>query len=205
MYLMVEINYATEGIVDASVAEKLIRLCGAIPGLPRVAGGKTKLDPNIPRYAQSANWLPWLILRDLDNDAPCGAELRRALLDGDVPLLCLRIAVRQIEAWLMLDREAIASFLKVPLEKVPANPEELPHAKRAMIDLARHSSSRSIRQALVPREGVGASEGPEFAAQMLQFARDHWRPDVAAAAQPMSSLARAIECLRSLAARAEPN
>ena len=57
------------------VYEKLIRLVGFDPRPTRVAGGKPKLDPRIPELNRSGAALNWLILRDLDHDAPCASEL----------------------------------------------------------------------------------------------------------------------------------
>lgn len=203
MSSVVEVNYATEGLVDAAVAERLIRHCGGELGLRRVAGGKSKLDPRIANYVQSARRLPWLVVRDLDHDAACAAELR-ANLTNEVPdLMCLRIAVRQIESWLLSDRMAISEFLRVPVGRVPLQPEALDNAKLATVNLARHSASRRIRASLVPRTGSGATEGPEFAAMMVSFAQEHWRPERAAGLVEGSSLVRAINCLTRLIKAAE--
>lgn len=200
MSLVVEVNYATEGVLDAAVAERLIANAGGVPGLRRVLGGKSKLDPAIPRYIQSSVHIPWLIIRDLDNDERCAPSLRRRFPAGENNLLCFRIAVRQIESWLLADREALAMYLKVPLSKVPVAPEALPNPKRSLVDLSRSSTSLAIRSGMVPDEGVGASEGPEFTARMREFVSDHWRPAHAAAWDLSSSLARAIACLNRLVA-----
>jgi hypothetical protein len=110
----------------------------------------------------------------------------------------MRIAVRQIESWLLADRAAIAPFLKVPLARIPNNIEEILDSKRAVVDLAAQSKSKNIRVAMVPAASSGASEGPEFSAFMTDFALNHWRPDVAAQLEDGSSLNRAIRCLRRL-------
>lgn len=199
---LVDVNFATEGLVDAAVAERLIRHCGAQPGNPRIAGGKTRLDPNIPRYVNSARQLPWLILRDLDHDAACGPELRQQLSSEELPLLCLRIAVREIEAWLMHDREALSRFLKVRVARIPEHAETLDDPKQALINAARSSTSSSIREAMTPRDGAGASEGPEFAAYMVDFVRNHWDIRRAVGQDQNTSLARAVRCLTRLVAEA---
>ncbi len=195
---LVEINFATEGLVDAAVAERLIRHCGASPGHKGVSGGKSRLDPNIARYALSANHLPWLILRDLDHDAECAPALRNSLSSNDPELLCLRIVVREIEAWLMLDRESMCSFLRVRPSRIPNDPEGLDDPKQSLVNAARTSTSQGIRMALVPKPGAGASEGPEFAAQMVDFVWNHWDVQRALADNPTSSLARAVRCLQRL-------
>lgn len=196
---MLEIHYATEGELDATVAARLITFCGAIPGLKRVAGGKSKLDPLLPKYIASAAMLPWLVIRDLDRDEDCAPSLVRKLAPQGASLLCLRIAVRQIEAWLLADREALSSYLRIPISRLPRNPENSLDAKRTVIDAARLSKSKGIRAGMVPSASSGASEGPEFSAMMGEFAQNYWRPAVARDLDEKSSLARAISRLEELA------
>ena len=202
---LARVNYATEGGVDAAVAERLILYCGASVGLGRVAGGKSKLDPNISRYVESANSLPWLIIRDLDHDATCAPELRTRLSQRYLPLLCLRIAVREIESWLLADRHSISTFLRVRVGAITTSPEDLPDPKGNVVNLARRSSSRAIRAAMVPEEGVGASEGPEYAAFMTEFARKHWDVPSALSHDTTSSLNRAVRCLERIIAESDRN
>jgi hypothetical protein len=201
--LPAEINYAVEGYVDAAVARRLIQHCGGIPGLERVTGGKTKLDPLIPKYVASARMLPWLILRDLDFDAACPVEMRAALSQEVAELLCLRVVVREVEAWLLADGDALSEFLRVRPGLMPAAPESLRDPKQTLVNLARRSSSSAIRAAMVPTRSSGAQEGPEFASYLTEFVETHWRPAVAAA-DIDSSLSRALRCLTRLVQRSDP-
>jgi hypothetical protein len=201
--LPAEINFLVEGRVDAAIARRLISHVGAIPGLEKIAGGKSKLDPLLSRYHQSAARLPWLIMRDLDHDAECGPSLKQRLLPTPAELLCFRIVVREAEAWLMYDVEALASFLKISDRLIPRNPENLDDAKLTLVNLARRSKSSSIRTAMTPRSSSGATEGPEFSASLAAFVDELWRPDVAVGVDNHSSLARTVRCLAVLSARVD--
>lgn len=201
--LPAEINFLVEGRVDAAIARRLISHVGGTPGLEKIAGGKSKLDPLLARYRQSAARLPWLIMRDLDHDAECGPSLKERLLPDSAELLCFRIVVREAEAWLMYDVEALSSFLKVSERLIPRNPEGLDDAKLTLVNLARRSRSSSIRTAMTPRPSSGATEGPEFSASLAAFVTEFWRPEVAAEVDDRSSLARAVRCLAALTARAD--
>lgn len=53
--------------------------------------------------------------------------------------MCFRIAVREVEAWLLADAEQAAGFLAVPLARIPAEPETLPDPKATLIALAGRS------------------------------------------------------------------
>ncbi len=114
------------------------------------------------------------------------------------PHLCFRVAVRALEAWLLADTDAVASYLSVAKTRVPADPEAEAHPKRTLVNIARLSRRPAIAKDMVPREGSGRSEGPAYASRIVEFASLHWRPEVAA--ERSDSLRRAIACLRRLAA-----
>jgi hypothetical protein len=198
----VRINFASEGMIDAAVARRLICHVGAEPGLERPAHGKHKLDPNISRYRRAAtHGHPWLILRDLDRDAACASELMERLGIENTFDFCFRIAVREIESWLIADRYNLSQLLRIPVGKIESDPENLSNPKRHIIDLARSSRSRSIRDALVPDERAGQEQGPEYAALITHFARSDW--DIAAAINSGASrsLTKAATRLGELVAR----
>ena len=100
--------------------------------------------------------------------------------------MCLRVAVHQVEAWLLADRDNIARFLGVAASRVPRHVETLTNAKEAMVDLARRSRRRDIREDMVPRPGSGRSAGPAYASRLIEFAQGMWNPQKPA--RPSDSL-----------------
>ena len=121
---------------------------------------------------------------------------------------CLRTgAVREVEAWLLADAARLGRFLGVPAARIPLSPDTLRNPKQEMVNLARRSRSRSIREDLVPRPEGGRQVGPAYTSRLIEFvqgAANGWRPAVVpclrkgeVAAGASNSLAR---CLRSLAA-----
>lgn len=116
--------------------------------------------------------------------------------------MVFRVAVRAIEAWLLADRERIAAYLGVSLHSVPALPDALADPKQALVNLARKSRRRAIRDELVPREGSGRQVGPAYSSRLQDFVlhpADGWRPEVAAGNS--DSLARCIRAIERLVAR----
>jgi hypothetical protein len=101
-----------------------------------------------------------------------------------------------IESWLLADRETIARALAVRPTFLTDRPDELTNPKRELVNLARRSSRRSVRTALVPETASGALVGYEYLAFLESFVNRQWRPDAAAEASP--SLARALARLREL-------
>jgi hypothetical protein len=113
--------------------------------------------------------------------------------------MCFRIAVRALEAWLMADRERFATFLGVARAQLPSDPETVDHPKQLVVDLARQSSKRAIREGVVPRAGSGRTVGPLYVSEMIGFIRDRWRPAVAASIA--GSLERSLSRLTTLNAQ----
>jgi hypothetical protein len=195
----VTISAAVEGIVDEAVARRLIVFAGAIPGPAYGKQGKPFLQQRIRGYNAAARHVPWIVLVDLDADHECAPSLRASWLPQAAELLCFRIAVRAVEAWLLADAERIAAFLRIARSKIPSNPEVLGNPKTAMVALARASKQRDIRDDMVPRDESGRPVGPAYASRLIEFASSSWRPEVAA--QRAESLRRAIDCLKRLARR----
>lgn len=199
MSQLTRINFASEGLIDAAAARRLITFTGGDVGLERPAFGKHKLDPLIPKYGAAAQTgSPWFIVRDLDFDAPCAPELADRLRRGSHSGLCLRIAVREIESWLLADRSGLADFLKVPEGGINREPESLNDPKRHLVDVARRSRSRAIRIAVVPNAGAGQSQGPEYTPVIMTFVREYWSIERALRSNACPSLSSAVKRLRSL-------
>lgn len=187
---------AVEGNLDEAVVERLIRHVGAHPGTVYGRNGKPFLRDRIGGYNNAAHHAPWVVLVDLDMEGECAPPVRAAWLQNPAPQMCLRVVVRAIEAWLMADAERLAAFIGVARNKVPADPEGLEHPKQVMVNLARLSRRRDVRQDMVPREASGRTAGPAYTSRLIEYATDRWRPHVAV--QHADSLRRAVECLERL-------
>jgi hypothetical protein len=191
---------AVEGIVDEAVAQKLIIEAGGSPGTVYGKTGKPSLRRQIQGFNNAARQRPWLVLVDLDNDAECAPPLCAQWVPVLAPYLCFRVAVREVEAWLMADAESLASFLGVSRNRIPVDPEHLDDPKREMVNLARRSRRQAIKKDMVPREGSGRSVGPAYASRLIEYVQTLWRPD--AASRQAESLRHAIACLRRMIEKA---
>ena len=192
------ITAAVEGVTDEAVVERLIDHAGGKVGIVYGKKGKSHLCQKIAGYNNAAFHAPWLVLVDLDADADCAPPLCNTWLPQPAPLLCFRVAVREVEAWLMADAETLAGYMGVPQGRVPGAPEGLDSPKAAMVGLARHSRRKAIRADMVPQKGSGRRVGPAYPSRLIEYAATEWRPGVAAG--NAESLRRAIDCLRSLVA-----
>ncbi len=192
------VKAVVEGPVDEAVASVLVRTTGSDVGEVHGNRGKAAIAQRIAGYnhAAATTGMPWVVLVDLDRDAPCAVPLRNAWLPEVAPSLCFRIAVRAVEAWLLADRQRVSTFFRVRQGIVPDEPEALLDPKRALVDLCRESRHKAVREAMVPRPASGRSVGPGYTNMVRDFILDRdrgWRPAVAA--EKADSLRRAMQCI----------
>jgi hypothetical protein len=191
------LSVVVEGATDTPAVHKVVALAGwKLESPPVPMRGKDQLDKILPKYNAAARSLPWFVLRDLDRDAPCPGALVAQLLPARSPLMCLRVAVRAIEAWLMADPETLAAFLHVSPSQIPANPEGEEDPKRTMLNLAQRSTKPAVRKDMLPPRGASRRTGPGYEGRILEYGEKHWRADVARGRSP--SLDRAVKALERL-------
>lgn len=147
-------------------------------------------------FCQMAENQPVVVITDLDQ-SPCPSHLRDSWLGNrHMPVgLLFRVAVREIEAWLLADRSAMHALLRVAVASLPRHPDSLPDPKEALLHLARRAP-REIREDLIARRGSIAGQGLGYNARLSEFVRKSWDPQRASALSP--SLARARTRLREL-------
>jgi hypothetical protein len=192
---MIPITGAVEGLLDDAVVRRLIEATGGSVVAVHGRSGRPFLEKNVRGYASAARFSPWFVLADLDTDS-CAPDLVQAWM-GDVAVpsfMCMRIAVREVESWLLADRVRIAKFLGVREIDIPIDPDDLHDPKATVVSIARGSTRVDIRRELLPEVGSGRQIGPAYTTRMAEFARDRWRPEVAVSESP--SLKSAIRCLR---------
>jgi len=193
------ISAAVEGIIDEALVRRLLEHVGAKLGPVYGKIGKHHLLKQLQGYNHAARYSPWVVIVDLDHDADCAPPLRAKWLPSVNPTMCFRIAVREVEAWLMADRERLAAFLRIPVSSVPFAPEEIGNPKETLVNLARKSRLRAIQKDMVPRPESGRQIGPAYPSRLIEFIESKqrgWRPEVAA--KSSDSLRRCLRCLINL-------
>jgi hypothetical protein len=193
------IALATEDELSEAVGRRLSADSQLEVSQPFRRGGNGFLRDRLPVFCKIADHQPVLVLTDLDNEA-CPPALigdwyRRLHRPPD---LLLRVAVREVEAWLLADRDALADFLRISARHIPQQPERLDDPKDALLRAAMHAP-RTIREELVARNGALASQGIGYNKRLSGFVEAQWSPERASASA--SSLARARQRIAELAAR----
>ncbi|MGB8980464.1 MAG: hypothetical protein WCC12_01165 [Anaerolineales bacterium] len=173
------ITAAVEDILSEAVLRRVIEQINKpyTIGLVLSGNGKGYLKTKASGFNSSAKGSPFLLLVDQDTKAECPPALIASWLNKQ-PChhnLVFRVAVMEIEAWVMADRAALSSYLGVTLNKVPADVEAIADPKRFLVNLARSSRSRTVRDDLVPREQSTARVGPNYNGSLIQFVQAHWQ------------------------------
>jgi hypothetical protein len=189
---------AVEDVVSEAVARRLVTVIRPdlqITGVVR-KNGKSYVRHRIRELNRAARSVPVFVMIDLDTPVPCPADVIRSWLPTSfAPNLLFRVAVMEIESWIMADRIAFATFFSVPLQRVPEHPDAILKPKEQIVAIARKSRRKEIRQDMVPSPGDTRVVGPAFNARLTAFVTDVWNPNMAVNASP--SLRSAVTRLKA--------
>ena len=197
------ITLAIEDAVSEAVANRLVS--DYLPGAAVSESMGNQGIGFIRRRMRDLNQIalyqnPVLVLADLDRPQDCAAN-RVMQLRGRLAIssnLLIRIAVLEIESWLLSDREGIAKWMNVPANAVPRSVETLQDPKRELRQLAERCRDRRLREGIAPRDVRGTHRtGQGYNDLLGEFATQHWNPEAARLNAP--SLDRAIVRIAELA------
>jgi hypothetical protein len=188
------VTVAVEGAADLEIVRAIAKAVGLFVSHEYVQNSKSRLDRKLGAFNRAARFSDWLVLRDLDHDAGCAPALVNLLLPAASPRMCLRIAERSAESWLIADADGFARFFSVAPGRVPNDPDLLEDPKQELVNLCRHSSRRAIREDVVPT--LGARVGPGYTGRIIEFASTPWSPH--RAMQTSESLRRCFVALEQI-------
>ena len=158
-------------------------------------GGNGYLKRIIYGLNNAAKGVPFLVATDLDQyDCP-PALIDDWLAHPKHHNLLIRVAVHEAEAWVLADREGFASFLGITAARIPEDVEALAKPKETLIQLARASRKRYIRDDICPLPSSTSRIGPNYNARLGGFVSQSWNPTAARVRSP--SLDRTIDRLIS--------
>jgi hypothetical protein len=192
---------ASEDRLSETVAERLIAETGhsvaaKIPRGRHKHAGFGYLKARLPDFIASCRGgINFLLLTDLDT-SPCPPDLLNDWLGATTKPdgLLLRIAVREVEAWVLADRPQFARWLGVAENIVPVAPEACLDPKADLLKLAAKSKYRDLREGLLPKKDGASKVGLEYNDLLCDFVIEQWR--IQEASQIAPSLERAIRRLR---------
>ncbi|HLP90561.1 MAG TPA: hypothetical protein VK184_18515 [Nostocaceae cyanobacterium] len=151
------------------------------------------LQKTIKGFNNAAKGIPYIVLTDLDRkDCPL-ALIEQWLPYPKHPNLLFRIAVREVETWLLADREAFANFLGIQQILIPQDVDAIDDPKQTLINLAKKSKKGELRDAIVPKPNSTAKVGRDYNGQLIYFVENFWKAEVAKLCSP--SLQRTVNSI----------
>ena len=194
---------------DFATREVIIRLINHVGNLQisrtePVRGGKTL--EFLPKYNRLNE--PVVALIDLDaEDCP---PLLLSKIFGATPLgekMIIRIAVDEVESWLMADREGFSHYIGVNENLIPlAQPKKdaepfnielkFPYKPSLymMREIIANSTNTLLKKQLMPIKG--AKKGPEYNIALAPFIKEQW--DIERAMINSFSLKKAVQRINDL-------
>ncbi len=195
-----DVSLLVEGSLDEAVGSVLLQHAALATGTVYGKKGWAYIRDNIQGFNNAAHFTPTLALVDFGDTAEeCPPSLVENWIAGQLDTMVLRAAVPEIESWLLADQAGFAEFLGIRRHLVPNSPDDLADAKSEVMRLASGSRYRHRRQAIVPKHGYSAREGPLYNSEMVGFVRERWDIDAAATHSP--SLRSAVQRIEELAKR----
>ena len=159
--------------------------------LPIITGSNTALFANMPKYVKaSQQGVPHILLTDLDRNECAPGLMGR----WDVPSLpgqlLFRVAVHEVESWILADRRGFAEMTGLPLAKLPVDPDRILDPKQYLLNLVRRCRKNRLKRDVLPEQGSSASKGVFYNDRFGEFVGANWNVDNAAKRSP--SLSKAL-------------
>jgi hypothetical protein len=187
---------AIEDAVSEAVARKMLAEHNIEVSVALGRRGNGYLKQKAHELNRTAQTRSVFLLTDLDSPNRCPAALKDSWIPKATvqPRLIFRVAVLEVESWLMAHREGFADFAGVSEARVPKEPDLVPNPKQTLVNLCRKSKKTHIRTGMVPKPGSTAQVGPDYNPRLTEFVCNLWSPVVAARTSP--SFRRALESVQ---------
>lgn len=167
-------------------------------GFPAVMRGYGAIKSKCKAFLNMARAdIHTFILTDLDT-AECACVLICdwfAIPQGTpvaLPSQCIfRVAVREVESWILADRAAWAEYIGIPAANFSIHPDQLNDPKEHLLNVIRRKGTKKRHRDMLPQGS--AHIGPKYNEVLCDFVDRLWMPERAAKNSP--SLDRALKAL----------
>jgi hypothetical protein len=198
---MIFVNIAVEDDLSETVLRKILGQFESQLSIIQCIkkNGSGFLKSRAAKFNTAAQSIPFIVLTDLDQKQ-CPVLLIEEWLGATERHrnFLLRIAVHEIESWVMADRSALADFLHISDDNFLQNPDEIADPKEFLLNVVRKKCrNRRLKEALLPLPGSTATQGRSYNLVLSDFIRHHWRTNYATESSP--SLKRATAAINQLA------
>jgi hypothetical protein len=177
MRLPITLNIVVEDYLTESIIKKILRnyenkfFISAILGKCGFGYIKNRIDD----FNKTTKSLAFLIIADLDQYECPPQIIKEWLHHPKNPNLLFRIAVKEIESWLLADRINFAKYFAISHNLIPKDVELIDDPKNFLINLARKSPKRDIRESIAPKFHSTAKIGPNYNDCLSIFVQKKWQ------------------------------
>lgn len=155
-------------------------------------GGFGYIKNNIRGFNDAAKGCPFFVLTDLDNTDCAPTLIRNWLGEPLHQNLIFRVAVREVEAWLLADIEGFSKYTGISKANFSNAPDEIQDPKTEMMRLIKRCRKRHVREDILPKDQY-AKVGPNYNERLMEFVNKYW--SINRAAKRSDSLRRAMDHL----------
>lgn len=172
-----KISIATEDILTEEAMVKVLSQKGGFDILHKLGKqGNGYLLSKLNNFNQLAITHKVLVVFDLDVK-PSSVDFKKTL-EGKVnninENLNIVVSVREVESWLLADREGISKYFSVSKDKIDRDPDALFDPKEKIINLARQSKIGDIKRGLPPKVGAASKIGLSYNRILVSFIQEKW-------------------------------
>jgi len=192
---MISVNIVYEDVLSEMVMRKLLDFFHQKYCVEAAYNkhGFAAIKRDLKSYNIAAKHTPFFVLTDLDQNECPPTLIKEWITFNKHPHLIFRVAVQEIESWLLADREGFAALAAVVLKRIPTKPDDLHDAKAALFEIIKKSRKRELKEDILPRY-EGDRMGPNYNGCLSEFVIKYW--DVTRAAKHSPSLKRAFDNLQ---------
>ncbi len=203
---MLSITLAVEDVLSERVILRMLTQVRRDLSVTAILGsrGNAYLRGIARGLNKAAQGSGFFLLTDQDNAEHCPIDIITEWLGGDErhANFLFRVAVFELEGWLLADRGAMAEFLSVPLARLPEHADKIADPKQFLVNLARSSNRSNIRDDLVPKPRGTAKVGPNYNGRLAEFIEECW--SCKRARNNSASLRRAVQRLEDFSVVTKP-
>jgi hypothetical protein len=173
-----------------------------------IANGKSKLLGNLKKYNDATENLSRVflndyssfycfLLTDLDEEKCAPILISKWFTFLRHERLILRVAVREIESWLLADRKNFSDYFSISLNKIPHNPDCVSNPKGLILNLmVNYSVNKIIKEQMVRIERSNYFIGRGYNDEMTNYIFRKW--NFKEAIKNSDSLRKLVEKLAAL-------
>ena len=193
------IYLVSEDLLSEYIAQTIVKAYTYNHPYPlKIRGGKSHILKNLLKYNQSAKNLKFLIIVDLDKTNCVVDFIKKHFHNVSLNKgLIFRVAIREIESWILADKIGFCNYFKVPKKHLQINPDDLHDPKQFLIEtIKKYCKNKRRKEDITVQKGSNAIVGPAYNSALIEFIKDAWC--IESARQNSPSLNRCIVALEKL-------